>query len=96
MEEPDDIMMSVEDEWFEAMAAEEWDNMDIDDFDTSETVTCNSTGSSNSSGAKMKELKVEEKDARLVPRYNLTNMLSCNIIASCRVIKKPKKVRFHY
>ena len=71
VEEPDDLLMSVEDEWFEAMVAEEWDNMDIEnDFNTSESIECNKSNNYLSS-AKIRDVKnriVEEKDARLVPR----------------------------
>ena len=68
IEDTDDLLMSVEDEWFEAMMAEEWDNMDIeDDFNSSGNVESHS----DSSSVRTKHVKgtfVEEKDTRLVPR----------------------------
>jgi len=71
IEDTDDLLISVEDEWFEAMVVEEWDNMDIeDDFNSSESIGC-AKFHNDSSSVKAKQVKdtcVEEKDTRLFPR----------------------------
>lgn len=71
IEDTDNLLMSVEDEWFEAMMAEEWDNMGIeDDFNPSESFEC-AKSHNDSLSVRTKNVKAtfaEEKDTRLVPR----------------------------
>ena len=99
-QEPVDLM-PIEDEWFEAMADEDW-VMDIDE-DIDKLATLNTSESTKSlehikTNAESTSKVTNEKEPKLTTRYSdyIIIMWLIELTIECRVPKKPKKVRFHY